>query len=80
MLYIGGVDVRLGLRSNLGANLTANTDFRGPDVDTQQFNLTPYKLFFQPADLTRASPAQLKRQVLDATFQVEADVATANHV
>jgi len=34
------------LRSNLVANLTGNTDFADSDVDAQQFNLTPYKLFF----------------------------------
>ena len=45
-LGTGGVDVKLGLRSNLVANLTANTDFADADVDAQQFNLTPYKLFF----------------------------------
>jgi hypothetical protein len=45
-LYTGGVDVKLGLRSNLVANLTANTDFADADVDSAQFNLTPYKLFF----------------------------------
>jgi len=45
-LSTGGVDVKLGLRSNLVANFTANTDFADADVDTQQFNLTPYKLFF----------------------------------
>ena len=45
-LYTGGVDVKLGLRSNMVANFTANTDFADADVDTQQFNLTPYKLFF----------------------------------
>src|SRR5205814_2805560 len=45
-LYTGGVDVKLGLHSNLVANFTANTDFADADVDTQQFNLTPYKLFF----------------------------------
>src|SRR6266852_1014362 len=45
-LYTGGVDVKIGLRSNLVANLTANTDFADSDVDVQQFNLTPYKLFF----------------------------------
>lgn len=45
-LYTGGLDVKLGLRSNLVANLSANTDFADADVDTQQFNLTPYKLFF----------------------------------
>jgi hypothetical protein len=44
--YTGGVDVKLGLRSNLVANFTVNTDFADADVDTQQFNLTPYKLFF----------------------------------
>jgi hypothetical protein len=45
-LYTGGLDVKLGLRSNLVANFTINTDFADADVDTQQFNLTPYKLFF----------------------------------
>jgi hypothetical protein len=45
-LYTGGVDVKIGLRSNLVANFTANTDFADSDVDVQQFNLTPYKLFF----------------------------------
>jgi hypothetical protein len=45
-LYAGGVDVKLGLRSNLVANFTVNTDFADADVDTEQFNLTPYKLFF----------------------------------
>src|SRR6266700_2705654 len=45
-LHTGGVDVKLGLRSNLVANFTANTDFADADVDTQKFNLTPYRLFF----------------------------------
>src|SRR6266852_4557786 len=46
-LYTGGVDVKLGLRSNLVANFTANTDFADADVDTQKFNLTPYKSSFR---------------------------------
>jgi hypothetical protein len=45
-LYTGGVDVKIGLRSNLVANLTVNTDFADADVDTQRFNLTPYRIFF----------------------------------
>jgi len=45
-LLTAGLDVTLGLRSNLVANFTVNTDFADADVDTQQFNLTPYKLFF----------------------------------
>jgi hypothetical protein len=45
-LHSAGFDVKLGLRSNLVANLTVNTDFANADVDTEQFNLTPYKLFF----------------------------------
>ena len=45
-LHTGGVDVKVGLRSNLVANFTVNTDFADADVDTQKFNLTPYKLFF----------------------------------
>src|SRR6266702_4031333 len=45
-LHPGGLDVKLGLRSHLVDNFTVNTDFADADVDTQQFNLTPYKLFF----------------------------------
>ena len=45
-LHTGGVDIKVGLRSNLVANLTGNTDFADSDVDVQQFNVTPYKLFF----------------------------------
>jgi hypothetical protein len=44
--HTGGVDIKYGLRSNLIANLTVNTDFADSDVDQVQFNLTPYKLFF----------------------------------
>jgi hypothetical protein len=42
----GGVDVMLGLRSNVVANFTANTDFATAGVDPTQFNLSPYPLFF----------------------------------
>jgi hypothetical protein len=45
-LHTGGLDVKLGIRSSLVANLTGNTDFADSDVDVQQFNLTPYKLFY----------------------------------
>src|SRR5205814_1336540 len=45
-LYTEGVDAKLGIRSNLVANFTANTDFADADVDITQFNLTPFKLFF----------------------------------
>ena len=45
-LLTGGVDIKIGLRSNLVANLTGNTDFANSDVDVQQFNLTPYPLFY----------------------------------
>jgi hypothetical protein len=41
----GGVDVKYGLRSNLVVNLTGNTDFADTDVDQEQFNLTPFKIF-----------------------------------
>ncbi len=44
--HTAGFDVKYGLRSNLIANLTVNTDFADADVDQQQFNLTPYRLFF----------------------------------
>ncbi len=45
-LHTGGFDIKYGIRSNLVANLTGNTDFADADVDQQQFNLTPFKLFF----------------------------------
>ncbi len=45
-LHTGGLDIKYGLRSNLVANLTGNTDFADTDVDQQQFSLTPYPLFF----------------------------------
>lgn len=41
-----GLDVKLGIRSNIVANFTGNTDFADTDVDVQQFNLSPYKLFY----------------------------------
>ena len=44
--HTGGVDIKYGIRSNLIANLTVNTDFADADVDQQQFNLTPFRLFF----------------------------------
>jgi len=43
--HTGGVDIKYGLRSNLVANLTVNTDFADADVDPVQFNLTPFKIF-----------------------------------
>lgn len=41
----GGVDIKYGLRSNMVLNLTGNTDFADTDVDLEQFNLTPFKIF-----------------------------------
>src|SRR5256885_5009771 len=37
---------RHGRRPARGPTLAANTDFADADVDTQEFNLSPYKLFF----------------------------------
>jgi hypothetical protein len=45
-LDTGGLDMKLGLRSNVVANFTVNTDFADADVDEAQFNLSPYPLFF----------------------------------
>ena len=45
-LHTAGVDAKLGLRSNLVANATVNTDFADADVDLQNFNLSPYPLFY----------------------------------
>jgi hypothetical protein len=44
-LHTGGLDIKYGLRSNLVANLTFNTDFADADVDPVQFNITPFKIF-----------------------------------
>jgi hypothetical protein len=41
----GGLDIKYGIRSNMVLNLTANTDFADTDVDLEQFNLTPFKMF-----------------------------------
>src|SRR2546425_1164206 len=43
MLHTGGLDLKYGLRSNLVANLTFNTDFADADVDPVRFNITPFK-------------------------------------
>ena len=44
--FTGGVDARVGLGSSMVANFTVNTDFADADVDINQFNLTPYRLFY----------------------------------
>ena len=44
-LHSGGFDFKYGLRSNLVANLTVNTDFADADIDPQRFNPTPFKIF-----------------------------------
>jgi hypothetical protein len=44
-LHTAGFDLKYGLRSNLVANLTVNTDFADADVDPQQLNLTPFRIF-----------------------------------
>ncbi len=43
-LHTGGLDVKYGIRSNLVANLTVNTDFADADVDPLRVNITPFKL------------------------------------
>lgn len=45
-LATGGVDAKIGIRSSLVANLTVNPDFGEANVDQEQFNLTPYPLFY----------------------------------
>ena len=44
-LHSAGVDIKYGIRSNLVANLTVNTDFADADVDPQKLNLTPFRIF-----------------------------------
>jgi hypothetical protein len=41
-----GIDVRMGVTSNLTLDLTANTDFAQVEADDQQVNLTRFSLFF----------------------------------
>lgn len=45
-VHEGGLDVRLGLTSNVTLDLTANTDFAQVEADDQQVNLTRFSLFF----------------------------------
>lgn len=42
-VHTGGLDIKYGLRSNVVANLTFNTDFADADVDAVRLNLTPFK-------------------------------------
>jgi hypothetical protein len=41
-----GLDLKYRLTSNVTADLTVNTDFAQVEADQEQFNLTPYSLFF----------------------------------
>lgn len=41
-----GLDMKVRLTSNVTADLTVNTDFAQVESDQEQFNLTPYSLFF----------------------------------
>jgi hypothetical protein len=41
-----GLDLKYRLTSNVTADLTVNTDFAQVESDQEQFNLTPYSLFF----------------------------------
>ncbi len=45
-VHEGGLDVRVGVTSNLTLGLTANTDFAQVEADDQQVNLTRFSLFF----------------------------------
>ncbi len=45
-VHEGGLDVRVGVTSNLTLDLTANTDFAQVEADDQQVNLTRFSLFF----------------------------------
>ena len=44
--YDAGLDVRVGLTSNLNLDLTLNTDFAQVEADDEQVNLTRFSLFF----------------------------------
>jgi len=44
--FDAGLDVKLGVTSNMTLDLTANTDFAQVEADDEQINLTRYSLFF----------------------------------
>jgi hypothetical protein len=44
--FNAGLDMKIGLTSNLTADLTINTDFAQVEADDQQVNLTRFNLFF----------------------------------
>lgn len=44
--YDAGLDVKVGLTSNLTLDLTVNTDFAQVEADNQQVNLSRFPLFF----------------------------------
>ncbi|GAA4467516.1 hypothetical protein GCM10023189_51360 [Nibrella saemangeumensis] len=44
--FNAGLDMKVGLTSNLTADLTINTDFAQVEADDQQVNLTRFSLFF----------------------------------
>jgi hypothetical protein len=41
-----GLDMKVRVTSNMTADVTVNTDFAQVESDQEQFNLTPYSLFF----------------------------------
>ncbi len=45
-IFEPGLDLKLGLTSNLTMDVTVNTDFAQVESDDQQINLTRYSLFF----------------------------------
>lgn len=85
-LHTGGLDIKYGLRSNLVANLTLNTDFADADVDQQEFNLTPYRIFFpekRPFFLENSDVFQFgtwHRDLLFFSRQIGIDPATGETV
>ena len=86
LVATGGLDMKYGLRSNLVANLTGNTDFSTVEVDQQQFNLTPYKLFIpekRPFFLENAGVFDFSTGFQDLLFcscQIGIDFVTGQEV
>lgn len=66
-----GLDVKVGLTSNLTLDLTANTDFAQVEADDQQVNLTRFSLFFPEQRLffqERASNFELNFGLVNRLF------------
>src|SRR5213079_1711100 len=76
-----GLDVKWGVRPNLTADFTVNTDFAQVEADEEQLNLTRFDLFFpekRPFFLENASTFQFGQpQAADLFFSRRIGLSSA---